>query len=63
MQTFNVKGMTCAHCERAVTQAIQSRDGDARVDVDLNAGVVMVDGSLDEAAIREAIKEEGYEVQ
>ncbi len=63
MHTFNVKGMTCDHCERAVTQAIQSRDADAKVDVDLNAGLVRVDGSLDEATIREAIEEEGYEVQ
>ena len=63
MQKFNVKGMTCAHCERAVTQAIQSRDGDAKVDVDLNAGVVRVDSRLDDATVREAIKEEGYEVQ
>ncbi|HCJ30551.1 MAG TPA: copper resistance protein CopZ [Pseudomonas sp.] len=63
MHTFNVKGMTCGHCERAVTQAIQSRDADAKVDVDLNAGLVRVDGSLDEATIREAIEEEGYEVQ
>ena len=63
MQTFQVKGMTCAHCERAVTQAIQARDGDAKVEVDLGAGVVRVDGPLDEATIREAIEEEGYEVQ
>jgi copper chaperone len=63
MQTFNVKGMTCAHCQRAVTQAIQSRDADAKVDVDLEAGVVRVEGGLDEIAIREAIEEEGYQVQ
>jgi copper chaperone len=63
MQTFNVQGMTCAHCQRAVTQAIQSRDADAKVDVDLEAGVVRVEGGLDEIAIREAIEEEGYQVQ
>ncbi len=63
MQTLNVKGMTCSHCERAVTQAIQSRDAGAKVEVDLEAGVVRVDGSLDEAEIREAIEEEGYQVQ
>jgi copper chaperone len=22
-QTFNVQGMTCGHCERAVTQAVK----------------------------------------
>ncbi|MDF3933507.1 heavy-metal-associated domain-containing protein, partial [Pseudomonas citronellolis] len=27
MQAFNVKGMSCGHCVRAITQAIQSRDG------------------------------------
>ncbi len=63
MQTFNVEGMTCAHCERAVIQAIQARDPDARVEVDVSAGQVRVDGRLDEAAIREAIEEEGYQVQ
>ncbi|WP_415844132.1 heavy-metal-associated domain-containing protein [Stutzerimonas zhaodongensis] len=63
MQTFNVEGMTCAHCERAVINAIQARDADARVEVDLGAGVVRVDGRLDDTTIREAIEEEGYPVR
>ena len=54
---------TCEHCRRAVIQAIHSRDGNAKVDVDLEAGVVQVEGGLDEASIREAIEEEGYQVQ
>lgn len=62
MQTFTVTGMTCAHCERAVTNAIQSRDADAKVRVDLQTGVVQVDSSLDEATIRQAIEEEGYQI-
>lgn len=63
MQTFKVTGMTCAHCERAVTKAIQARDAQARVRVDLEAGLVEVEGDLSDAAIREAIKEEGYQLQ
>lgn len=63
MQTFNVEGMTCAHCERAVIQAIQARDGDARVEVDLGAGVVRVESRLETAVVREAIEEEGYQVR
>ncbi len=63
MQTFQVKGMTCAHCERAVTQAIRALDADARVRVDLARGLVEVDAALEAEAIREAIREEGYEVQ
>lgn len=62
MQTFTVTGMTCAHCERAVTDAIQSRDADAKVRVDLQTGVVQVDSSLDEGTIRRAIEEEGYQI-
>lgn len=62
MQTFNVQGMTCAHCERAVTNAIQSLDAQARVRVDRQSGVVEVEGDLGEAAIRKAIEQEGYQV-
>lgn len=62
MQTFNVTGMTCAHCERAVTRVIQARDAQARVRVDLQTGVVQVEGNLSAAAVREAIEEEGYQV-
>lgn len=63
MLTFNVKGMTCAHCERAVIQAIQDREAGATVAVDLEAGLVRVEGQLDAASIREAIETEGYQVE
>lgn len=63
MKTFKVQGMTCGHCERAVINAIQARDSSAKVKVDLEAGLVQVEGSLDESTIREAIAEEGYQVQ
>ncbi|QGZ29927.1 heavy-metal-associated domain-containing protein [Stutzerimonas stutzeri] len=63
MQTFNVHGMTCAHCERAVTRAIQALDPQAGVRVDLDAGVVQVESALSDAAIREAIEQEGYRIE
>lgn len=63
MQTFNVEGMTCAHCERAVINAIQAHDANAKVEVDLGAGVVRVDGRIEEATIRKAIEDEGYQVR
>lgn len=64
MQVFNESGMTCSHCERAVTQAIQALDPQAQVQVqvDLAAGTVQVQSSASEQAIREAISEEGYQV-
>lgn len=63
MQQFKVSGMSCSHCVRAVTQAIQALDQAASVEVDLGAGLVRVDGSLDTAQIQAAIREEGYEVE
>lgn len=63
MQVFNVTGMSCGHCERAVIQAIQALDPVAQVRVDLAAGTVRVDSALDEQAIRAAIEAEGYQVR
>jgi copper chaperone len=62
MQQFKVSGMSCSHCVRAVTQAIQALEQTARVEVDLVAGLVRVEASLDAAQIQAAIREEGYEV-
>lgn len=57
---LKVDGMTCAHCERAITRAIEALGGRARVD--LAGGTVTVEGVADEAAVRRAIEDEGYTV-
>ncbi|CRM49664.1 Copper chaperone CopZ [Pseudomonas sp. 31 R 17] len=62
MQIFNVEGMTCGHCVRAVTQAVHSQDADAEVTVDLAAKQVRVQSQLEREAIAQLIKEEGYTV-
>ncbi|WP_338497552.1 cation transporter [Pseudomonas sp. WP18] len=62
MQVFNVQGMSCGHCVKAITQAVQARDPAADVQVDLSAKTVQVQSSLPAATVVEAIKEEGYEV-
>jgi copper chaperone len=61
-QTFQVQGMTCGHCERAVTQAVQSVDPQATVTIDRPAGKVEVQSAQPREAIARAIAEEGYEV-
>jgi copper chaperone len=61
-QTFNVKGMTCGHCERAVTQAVKAVDPHAAVTIDRATGKVDVDSSQPREAIAAAIAEEGYSV-
>jgi len=61
-QTFNVQGMTCGHCEKAVTEAVQSLDPQAQVKIDRPAGKVEVQSAQPRDAIAKAIAEEGYEV-
>jgi copper chaperone CopZ len=59
---YTVPGMSCAHCTTAVTQAAEGVPGVASVEVNLDTKVVVVHGeSLDDAAIRGAIDEAGYE--
>lgn len=61
-QTFEVQGMTCGHCERAVTNAIQGVDAQARVKIDRAANRVEVETSASREAVAAAIAEEGYKV-
>jgi copper chaperone len=61
-QTFDVQGMTCGHCEKAVTKAVKSVDPQAQVAIDRNAGKVQVQTEQSRDAIAKAIAEEGYTV-
>jgi len=60
MQVFNVEGMTCGHCVRAVTQAVQGKDPAASVRVDLAAKEVGVESRLSPEEVIGLITEEGY---
>ena len=60
--TYSVPDMSCGHCKRAVSSELQEVAGVESVDVDLDAKLVTVRGSdLDDAALRAAIDEAGYE--
>ncbi|MFG6204504.1 heavy-metal-associated domain-containing protein [Pseudomonas retamae] len=63
MQVFNVQGMSCGHCVKAITNALQARDPAASVRVDLATKEVGVESRLEAAQIIEAISEEGYPVK
>lgn len=62
MLTLKVEGMSCGHCVRAVTEAVQEVAPGAGVRVDLNAGSVRVDGPASPEAVAHAIEEAGYRV-
>ena len=59
---LRVTGMTCAHCVRAVGDAVRAVPGTESVAVDLASGTVRVQGAPDPDAVRAAIEAEGYEV-
>ena len=59
---FTVTGMTCDHCVRAITEAVNGVDGVQDAKVSLDEKKATVEGeNLDAAAIIAAIEEEGYE--
>jgi copper chaperone CopZ len=61
--TYSVPGVSCAHCQSAITEEVSGVDGVASVDVDLDTKTVTITGEqLDEAAIVAAIDEAGYDV-
>jgi copper chaperone len=60
---LSVKGMSCQHCVKSVTHAVQALDPQASVQVDLAQGRVSVNTVLPVDAVTKAIHDEGYEVK
>ena len=62
--TYRVPGMRCGPCQAAVEQELATVRGVEEVEVDLEAKLVVVRGrGLDDAALRAAIVEAGYEAE
>ena len=60
--TYSVPGVSCRHCEQAIAAEVEQIPGVAFVDVDLDAKRVVVAGDcLDDAVVRHAIDEAGYD--
>jgi len=63
MQVFNVQGMSCGHCVKTITQALQAKDPAASVRIDLAAKEVGVESALSVEQVIATITEEGYEAK
>jgi len=60
--TYTVPDMSCGHCKQSISSELESIAGVDHVDVDLDTKRVVVRGrQLDDAALRTAIEEAGYE--
>ncbi len=59
--TLAITGMTCGHCVRAVTNALQAVPGVASATVSLEEGRARVTGTADAAPLIAAVAAEGYQ--
>jgi copper chaperone CopZ len=60
--TYSVPGISCEHCRGAITDEVGQIAGVAGVIVDLHTKRVSVIGDFDDAAVREAIDNAGYDI-
>jgi copper ion binding protein len=63
--TYEIVGMTCEHCVRAVRNEVAALAGVSEVRVDLSSGraVVTSDQPLSHEALRAAVDEAGYQLR
>ena len=65
LNTLDVNGMSCSHCEHAVKKSVGAMRGVDRVSVDLKMDQVMVEYDSDKVTIEEikqTIQDQGYDV-
>ena len=60
MLEFQIPTMTCGHCARSVTQAVQAADPSALVQSDLPQKKVVVDSDLPREQIVARLAEAGF---
>ncbi|MGK9452414.1 CopZ family metallochaperone [Acidithiobacillus caldus] len=58
---LKVTGMTCQHCVRAVTTALERVPGVDKAEVDLESGVAVAYGQVQADKLIAALNEEGYD--
>lgn len=59
---YQVTGMTCGHCERAIIAEVGQIGGVEHVDVSAATGILVVTSAaeLDDAQVSAAVEEAGY---
>jgi copper chaperone len=62
-KVLSVEGMSCAHCVNHVKNALTEVAGVENAEVDLGKkSAIVTGGALDDAALKAAVAEAGYEV-
>jgi copper chaperone len=60
MLSFQIPNMSCGHCVRAITEAVQEADAQATVQADLASHQVTVETTATREAVVAQLKEAGY---
>ena len=60
--TLQIKGMTCAHCVRAVEAALRAQVGVKDAQVTIGEAIITTEETPNMAVLREAMVREGFEL-
>lgn len=60
MPTFNVPDMSCGHCVKAITEAVQAIDSQAKIETNLETKNVEILSNANPSALIDALTEAGY---
>ena len=60
MTTFHIPAMSCGHCVRSITEAVQATDAQAQVQADLPTQSVHINSTTPPEALAAALAAAGY---
>ncbi len=61
-KTISISGMHCDHCVSAVTEALKALPGITSVSVSLEKNEAVIEGSVPDNLLKEAIEDIGFDV-
>ena len=62
IRIYSVPGISCGHCKTAIESEVGKVAGVERVEVDIEAKTVRVEGTAADDTLRAAVDEAGYDV-
>ncbi len=63
MTTYRVEGMTCEGCVKSLSNAIAKAMPQAKVQIDLDQGLVAIDGASDDGRMATLVENAGFTYQ